>query len=264
MKYTRDQIVEAYQKLLRQTQPTLTDDENLLSAESQADNDPDGAKIFAATTETQPAAAKDGTTAPTGTAPVDTTTPAFRNAQALGPVGTQPRAQGDYPASRDINVTVIVGRVSFIRGVVNENGNPGFSFQLAFNNDWTDRQTGQVHKQANYVQVTEWGENRVKALQNYLYKGQLVCVQGSLRYREWNQNVSVQSAEGEIVLGWEGAPVQQKHSTVGITATSVQFLSRKSSANPVVQQAERFVGTESEPKTEPKPESEAAPAATVQ
>ncbi len=88
-------------------------------------------------------------------------------------------------------------------------GQPVCNFRMATNRIWTDKETRQQQKEAEYHTITAWGRLAEIASQ-YLSKGSLVMVEGRLRTRSWQDQQGNKRFRTEIVaerlqLGPRGA-----------------------------------------------------------
>jgi single-strand DNA-binding protein len=92
-----------------------------------------------------------------------------------------------------------------------DSGTSVCSLRIACNGRRKNNQTGQWEDQANYFDVTVWGQ-QAENCGRYLSKGRAVAIDGRLRWREWT------STEG------------QKRQSVDIIAESVQFLGGRDDA----------------------------------
>ena len=87
-------------------------------------------------------------------------------------------------------------------------GNPVTTFSIACNRSYTTEQ-GEKRDQMEWVSVVAWNK-QAESCNQYLVKGSMVCVEGRLHTRSWDDT--------------DG----QKHYKTEIIATQVIFLDKKS------------------------------------
>ncbi len=105
-------------------------------------------------------------------------------------------------------------------------------FSLATNESYRDKD-GKAVKSTNWHQIVAWN-HLANICGEYLKKGALVCVEGSLKTRRWDDKQG------------------QKHSVTEIQAENLQMLGHKTTK----QEASDGSATEETPATETVPESE--------
>lgn len=117
-------------------------------------------------------------------------------------------------------------------------GTPVVSFGLAINTSIT-RPNSEAKEEVCFVRVVVWGK-QAETCKQYLAKGRLVCVEGRLIYRSWEQDGKTRS-------------------TLEVRADRVQFLGgpRRSegaaAAEPVADIASETPAAEGEPPEEEPP-----------
>jgi len=88
-----------------------------------------------------------------------------------------------------------------------ENGRARTTFNIATNESWTDKLTGQRVDRTEWHHVVSWGKTAELAAK-YLGKGSQVCVEGRLQTHKW------QDKEGK------------DHSTTEVVADEITFVGR--------------------------------------
>ena len=94
-----------------------------------------------------------------------------------------------------INKVILVGHLGAKpEGRYTSSGKPITSFSLATNESWS--QNGEQINKTEWHNVIAW-ERLADFAQEYLYKGQLVCIEGKLTSRTWQdkENRTVKVAE---------------------------------------------------------------------
>ena len=82
-----------------------------------------------------------------------------------------------------INKVILVGHLGAKpEGRYTSSGKPVTSFSLATNESWS--QNGEQINKTEWHNVVAW-ERLADFAQEYLYKGQLVCIEGKLTSRTW-------------------------------------------------------------------------------
>lgn len=99
----------------------------------------------------------------------------------------------------NINVVVIDGNLTRDSELRQSQGGGSaiLTFGVAVNDRRRNSQTGEWENYANYVDVVLFG-NRAQALAPYLTKGQKVCVQGKLRWSQWERD-GVKKSKIEVI-----------------------------------------------------------------
>jgi single-strand DNA-binding protein len=113
----------------------------------------------------------------------------------------------------DINRVIITGRLTKDPDLnaISGTDNSVCSLRIATNGRRRNAQTGQWEDQANFFDVTVWGQQGENCAR-FLSKGRQVAIDGRLRFREWT------------------SPEGQKRNAVDIIAESVQFLGGRDDA----------------------------------
>tara|TARA_B100000959_G_C14424955_1_gene396068 strand:- start:93 stop:446 length:354 start_codon:yes stop_codon:yes gene_type:complete len=76
-------------------------------------------------------------------------------------------------------------------------GRPAASFSLATNESWV-QQNGQSAEHTEWHSVVTW-DKLAEFVQQFLYKGQLVSVEGRIHTREWESKEGKQGKTTEII-----------------------------------------------------------------
>ncbi len=77
-------------------------------------------------------------------------------------------------------------------------GNNVLNFPMATSRRWKDRETGEVHDEADWHRIVVWGR-QAEVLSEYLKKGRQVHVEGRLQTRTWTDKDDVKRFTTEIV-----------------------------------------------------------------
>lgn len=111
-----------------------------------------------------------------------------------------------------LNKAILIGRLGADPEVrYTSNGNPVANFRMATSETWNDKQ-GQRQERTEWHRIVAWGKLGELCGQ-YLAKGRLVCVEGRLQTRQWEDR------DGN------------KRQTTEIQAKDVQFLDSKGSSD---------------------------------
>ena len=113
-----------------------------------------------------------------------------------------------------INKVILVGHLGAKpEGRYTSSGKPVTSFSLATNESWS--QNGEQINKTEWHNVVAW-ERLADFAQEYLHKGQLVCIEGKLTSRTWQdkENRTVKVAEilcsSITPLEWKGSAHSKK------------------------------------------------------
>lgn len=108
-----------------------------------------------------------------------------------------------------MNKVILVGRVGQDPDVrATQSGVPVTNFSLATNEYWKDKATGERRERTEWHRIVAW-DRQAQFCADYLRKGMLLLVEGSLQTRSWE--------------GKDG----QKRYTTEIRAQNIQFLEKK-------------------------------------
>lgn len=103
--------------------------------------------------------------------------------------------------SGSVNKVIIIGnctRDPEIRHT--QDGSPIVQLNVATNDTWKDKQTGERRERAEYHRVVIFNDNLCKVAEAYLKKGSKVYLEGSLQTRKWTDQSGVDKYTTEIVL----------------------------------------------------------------
>lgn len=81
-----------------------------------------------------------------------------------------------------------------------QDGSPIVQLNIATNDTWKDKQTGERRERAEYHRVVIFNEHLCKVAENYLKKGSKVYVEGSLQTRKWTDQSGADKYTTEVVL----------------------------------------------------------------
>ena len=100
-----------------------------------------------------------------------------------------------------VNRVVLVGRVGKDPEIRTLNsGDKVANFTLATSETWRDRQSGERKEKTEWHRVSVFNENIAKVVEQYVRKGALLYVEGSLQTRKWTDQSGVEKYATEIVL----------------------------------------------------------------
>jgi len=99
----------------------------------------------------------------------------------------------------NLNKVILVGRLTNDPQLRNTpSGQSVCSFGLATNRVWTNRQTGEKQKNAEFHNIVMW--RRLAEIANqYLSKGSLVLVEGRLQTRSWEDQAGNRRTRTEVI-----------------------------------------------------------------
>ena len=113
-----------------------------------------------------------------------------------------------------INKVILVGHLGAKpEGRYTSSGKPVTSFSLATNESWS--QNGEQINKTEWHNVVAW-ERLADFAQEYLYKGQLVCIEGKLTSRTWQDKENRTVKVTEILcssitpLEWKNSDASKK------------------------------------------------------
>ena len=113
-----------------------------------------------------------------------------------------------------INKVILVGHLGAKpEGRYTSSGKPVTSFSLATNESWS--QGGEQINKTEWHNVVAW-ERLADFAQEYLYKGQLVCIEGKLTSRTWQDKENRTVKVTEILcsnitpLEWKSSDTSKK------------------------------------------------------
>lgn len=103
--------------------------------------------------------------------------------------------------SGSVNKTILVGNLTRDPEVRRtQAGDPIVQFDVATNETWKDKQTGERRERTEYHRVVIFNEHLCKVAENYLKKGSKVYVEGSLQTRKWTDQGGADKYTTEVVL----------------------------------------------------------------
>lgn len=80
------------------------------------------------------------------------------------------------------------------------NGGSVCNLNVATNETWKDKNSGERKSKAEYHKVVIFNEHLIKVAQNYLKKGSKVYIEGSLQTRKWQDQSGQDKFSTEVVL----------------------------------------------------------------
>jgi len=110
--------------------------------------------------------------------------------------------------SKDLNVAILIGRLTKDVETKNVNGTTCGRFSIA-NNDSYVSKAGEKKENASFFDVIVWGK-QAENCAKYIKKGSMVAIEGRLNQNRWTDNNN------------------QSRSKIEIIANSIQFLDSKS------------------------------------
>ena len=99
----------------------------------------------------------------------------------------------------NLNKVILIGNLTADPELRNTpSGQSVCNFRMATNRVWTDKETKQQQKEAEYHTIVAWGR-LAEISSQYLSKGSLVMVEGRLRTRSWQDPQGNKRFRTEIV-----------------------------------------------------------------
>lgn len=126
----------------------------------------------------------------------------------------------------NLNKVIIIGNLTADPELRNTpSGQSVCNFRMATNRVWTNKQTGQQQKEAEYHTIVAWGRLAEIASQ-FLNKGSLAMIEGRIRTRSWQDTSGNKHFRTEIVaenmqLGPKSVKKEEAVKTEGETAGDV-------------------------------------------
>ncbi|MFN4296755.1 MAG: single-stranded DNA-binding protein [Brevundimonas sp.] len=100
-----------------------------------------------------------------------------------------------------INKVILVGALGRDPEIrVLNSGEKVANLSLATSESWKDKSTGERKEKTEFHRVVIFNEHLVKVAENYLKKGSLVYVEGSLQTRKWTDQQGIEKYSTEVVL----------------------------------------------------------------
>jgi single-strand DNA-binding protein len=103
--------------------------------------------------------------------------------------------------SGSVNKVILVGRVGKdpeIRST--QDGREIASFSLATSESWKDKQSGERKEKTEWSNIAVMNGNIVGVVKNYVKKGSLLYLEGSLQTRKWQDKQGQDRYSTEVVL----------------------------------------------------------------
>uniref|UniRef100_A0A7M2QME3 Single-stranded DNA-binding protein n=1 Tax=feces metagenome TaxID=1861841 RepID=A0A7M2QME3_9ZZZZ len=108
-------------------------------------------------------------------------------------------------AQRGVNKVILVGTLGQDPEVRYMQGNKAVaSLNLATNESWRDKQTGEMKEKSEWHRVVLYGK-LAEVAGEYLRKGSQVYIEGQLRTRKWTDQAGAEKYTTEIVVGQNGS-----------------------------------------------------------
>src|SRR6185437_5243659 len=103
--------------------------------------------------------------------------------------------------SGSVNTVILVGRVGKDPEVrATQDGRELASFSLATSENWKDKNTGERKEKTEWSNVVVLNGNLVGVVKNYVKKGSLLYLEGSLQTRKWQDKQGQDRYTTEVVL----------------------------------------------------------------
>src|SRR3954469_2942849 len=99
---------------------------------------------------------------------------------------------------KSINKVILVGRLGRDPEMkYTSGGTPFCRFSIATDDNWTDKGSGEKQERTEWHSVVVW-DRLAEICNQYLTKGRLVYIEGSLQTREWDDKEGVKRKTTEI------------------------------------------------------------------
>ncbi len=99
----------------------------------------------------------------------------------------------------DLNKAQIIGNITQDIEVKNtQSGKNVTAFSVATNRNWTNKETGEIHEQAEFHNVVLWGK-LAEIAGKYLKKWQKIYIEGRLQTRNWEAQDGTKRYRTEIM-----------------------------------------------------------------
>lgn len=100
-----------------------------------------------------------------------------------------------------VNKVILVGNLTRDPETRNmSDGKPVVTLNLATNESWKDKNSGERKEKVEYHRIVIFNENLAKVAQQYLKKGSSLYVEGQLQTRKWTDQSGAEKYTTEIVL----------------------------------------------------------------
>jgi len=136
---------------------------------------------------------------------------------------------------KSINKVILVGRLGRDPEMkYTASGTPFCRFSIATDDNWTDKGSGEKQERTEWHSIVVW-DRLAEICNQYLTKGRLVYIEGSLQTREWDDKEGVKRKTTEVRArdmvmlgsggsgggGAEGGMPSRPESAGGSTATAI-------------------------------------------
>ena len=100
------------------------------------------------------------------------------------------------------NRAILIGRVGRDPEIrtVGSSGDMVATFSLATSERWKDKNSGERKELTEWHRIVIWNENIIKIVEQYVHKGDLIGIEGTIRTRKFTDKDGVERASTEIVL----------------------------------------------------------------
>src|SRR5205809_59816 len=100
--------------------------------------------------------------------------------------------------AKSINKVILVGRLGRDPELkYTASGTPFCRFSMATDDSWTDKGSGERSERTEWHNIVVW-DKLAEICNNYLTKGRLVYIEGSLQTREWDDKEGVKRKTTEV------------------------------------------------------------------
>jgi single-strand DNA-binding protein len=100
-----------------------------------------------------------------------------------------------------INKVILVGNLCTSPEIkTTTSGSKIANFNVATNETWKDKNTGEKKDKVEYHRVVIFNQNLAEVAEKYLHKGSKVYIEGSLQTRKWTDKDGKEQRTTEIVL----------------------------------------------------------------
>lgn len=111
--------------------------------------------------------------------------------------------------AQSMNRATLIGRLGADPEAVGREGQV-VKFRLATSESWKDKSTGERQERTQWHQVVIFAEPAGRFVMDYLRKGDLVLVEGTLEYREWQPEGESRAVKfAEVVIRPYSGQVQK-------------------------------------------------------
>ena len=104
--------------------------------------------------------------------------------------------------SGTVNKAILIGHLGAAPEIRRtQDGRPVASFNLATNENWRDKASGERKQVTDWHRVVVFNDQLVKIAEQYLKKGSKVYVAGQMKTRKWTDQAGAERYTTEVVLG---------------------------------------------------------------